>query len=153
MAIEEVIRWLRTEHDDLREVADRLRERAAAPPRGGRERWIAELQARFDEFAGRLRRRTAKEEEGGYLKPVLAAQPTLSEAVDVLRHEHRELGCLLDRLEQSVHRLSPRDNFLLRDCCKRIEDLLCWLERHEEHENHLVLYALGYGARTTPAPQ
>ena len=38
-------------------------------------------------------------------------------------------------------RLAATDVLLLRDCCKRIECLLAWLDRHEEHENHLVVYA------------
>jgi len=138
--MEDIVRWLRGEHDDIHEFVDRLRERVVKSPPGTRDRWIEELGTRFDDFAARFRQRMAKEEEGGYLKPVLDARPSLSAPVDLLKHEHVELTRIIDSVQGAVHRLSLKDNLLLRDCCKRIEDLLCWVERHEEHENHIVLY-------------
>lgn len=148
MPMQEIVRWLRSEHSDVSEYADRLRERAARPPRGDRRKWITELRERFDAFATRVRDRTAREEAGGYLRPVLDARPSLSAQIAVLKHEHDELGRIIDNVGRAVHRLSPKDNLLVRDCCKRIEDLLCWVERHEEHENHIVLYAFAKGTET-----
>lgn len=142
MPTEDIVRWLRHEHDDTRELAGHLRARIASPPRGGKQEWIEELRARFADFATHLRRRITEEERGGYLTPVLQARPALSAAVGVLRHEHDELGRLVERLGRTIGTLRPQHNLLLRDCCKRMEDLLCWVERHEEHENHIVLYAL-----------
>ena len=150
MPTEDVVRWLRSEHDDMRKLAGRLRESIARPPRGGRENWIVELRARFGDFAARARERMAQEEENGYLRPVLDARPSLAAQVDLLKHEHAELARIIDAVHRAVHQLTAKDNLLLRDCCKRIEDLLFWVERHEEHENHIVLYAFakGTGART-----
>jgi hemerythrin-like domain-containing protein len=146
MPIKNIVRWLRSEHNDLRDYADRLRETVAKPPRGGREKWITELAARIDEFAARVRQRMEQEERDGYLRPLVEARPALAPEVDLLRHEHAELAKIIESVQRAVHQLSPRDNLLVRDCCKRIEDLLYWLERHEEHEDHIVLYALGQGA-------
>ena len=152
MPIEEVVRWLRSENDRLVELADRLRERIAKPPRGDRRIWVQELCERFDEFAACLRQRVARHEEGGYLKPVCEARPSLTEQVALLEHEHRELKLLIDKVERAVHQLSPTDNLLLRDCCKRIDLLLGWLERHEEHENHILLYAFAQESGTQTPP-
>lgn len=140
MAEEDVLRWLRDEHDGIHELADRLRERIARPPRGSRENWIRELRERFDSFASCLRERMARQEAGGYLRPVCEARPSLVGQVEMLKHEQDELKRLVDDVQHAVHKLSPRDMLLLRDCCKRIESLLSWFERHEEHENHIVLY-------------
>jgi hemerythrin-like domain-containing protein len=141
MAIEDIVRWLRGEHDNMRNVADRLRERVLKCPPGDRRRWIEELRERYDAFADRFRERMNEEETGGYLKPLLQARPRLAEPVELLRREHRELAYLIESVHRAVHQLSPKALLTLRDCCKRIEDLLYWVERHEEHENHLVLYA------------
>jgi hemerythrin-like domain-containing protein len=152
MPIEDVVRWLRGEHDGLPELADGLRERIVKPPRGDRRIWVQELRQRFDEFAACLRRRCARREEGGYLNPVREARPSLAAQVAVLEHEHGELKLLIDKVERAVHQLSPTDNLLMRDCCKRVELLLGWLERHEEHENHILLYAFAReSGRQTPA--
>jgi hypothetical protein len=148
MASEDIMRWLRSEHGGTHQLADPLRRTAATPPRGGRAQWIAELQARFDGYAGHVCRRIVDEEACGYLRPVLEARPSLAGAAEVLQHEHAELTRLIDRLRRSVHQLTPKDNLLLRDCGKRIENLLSWVERHEEHENHIVLYALAEGSGT-----
>lgn len=147
MPMEDVIRWLRGDQDHLRECGERLRERAAKSPPGAREKWLEELQARFDEFATCVRQRMEREESEGYLKPVLESRPSLAESAEVLRREHGELARIIDGVDRAVRRLAPRDNLLLRDCCKRIEDLLCWVERHEEHENHIVLYAFAENPR------
>jgi len=149
MSMEDIVRWLRSEHSDLNKYADRLRESATRPPRGDRQRWIAELKQRFDDFAARLRERTAREEADGYLRPVIEARPSLAAQVALLKREHDELNRIIASVGRAVHALTPGDNLLVRDCCKRIEDLLCWVERHEEHENHMVLYAFAKGAEAS----
>ena len=140
MPIQDIVRWLRDEHNGLHERVDRLREKLAKPPRGDRRVWVEELQACYDEFAASVRQRMAHEEEAGYLKPVVQARPSLAAQVELLKHEHDELARIIASVGCAVHELSPEDNLLLRDCGKRIESLLSWLERHEEHENHMVLY-------------
>jgi iron-sulfur cluster repair protein YtfE (RIC family) len=139
--MEELVRWLRGRHDDLNESGNRLREKVAKTPPGTRDKWIEELRRCLDDFAACFQKHLASEEAGGYLKPVLEARPSLSGAVELLIHEHDELTRIVESIQQAVHQLPPTARLLLRDCCKRIEDLLHWVERHEEHENHLVLYA------------
>ena len=147
MAINELVRWLRGDHDDLPEYADRLRERVAKSPPGDRRKWIRELSELFDDFAEHVRERMAREEEGGYLQPALEARPSLSEPLSLLKREHEELARIINRLQEAVHDLPPNAHFLLRDVCKRIEDLFTWIERHEEHENYVVLCAFADGDR------
>ena len=141
MGTDDKAAWMFEEHTKVAELSDRLREMVASPPRGDRARWIANLRSRFDDFAMHLRRHLAMEEEGGYLTQVLELRPTLSQAVDLIEHEHQELTRIFDDVQAAVHELSPTDNLLLRDCCQRVEHLLAGIERHEEHENHLVAYA------------
>ncbi len=147
MPVQDIIRWLRSEPGGTRELADRLRAAIANPPRARRQEWIEGLQSAFSAFAAHVRRRMAEEEAGGYLQPVIKVRPSLAEAVEVLRHEHRELTRIMERIQSTVQQLAPWHNFLIRDCCKRIENLVCWVERHEEHENHLVTYVFTEGGR------
>lgn len=133
--------WMLDEHAKVHALSDELREMVTGRPRGDRAQWIKDLGRLFDDFAAHLRRHASLEEEGGYLTHVLQLRPTLSEAVDIIKREHEELTTILRDLQAAVHELAPTDNLLLRDCCKRVEHFLTWVERHEEHENHIVIYA------------
>ncbi|MGD8450781.1 MAG: hemerythrin domain-containing protein [Phycisphaerae bacterium] len=145
MATTDIVRWLRDEHNHSQEHADELRGTVAHLPRGDRRTWLSELREQFDGFTACVRQRMSRMEEGGYLQPVLQARPDLAKQVELLTHEHTELVRLIDSIHHAVHQLSPDDNLLLRDCCRRIETLLSWVERHEEHENHIVLYVFNQG--------
>jgi hemerythrin-like domain-containing protein len=125
----DVAAWMAQEHAKVHELSGELRER------------VTGLRNRFDDLATRLRRHASLEEKGGYLTHVVERRPTLSQAVDIIKREHEELATILRDLQAAVHELAPTDNLLLRDCCKRVEHFLTWVERHEEHENHLVLCA------------
>lgn len=141
MPKKELSAWMLEEHTTTRELSDELRAKVTSRPGGDRVRWIEELRTIFDKYAAHVRRHAPLEEEGGYLKQVLELRPTLTEAVDIIKHEHEELVTILADVQTAVHELAPTDNFLLRDCCKRVRHLLTWMERHQEHENHIVLYA------------
>jgi hemerythrin-like domain-containing protein len=141
MGTNDVATWMLDEHARVHELSGELRARVTGRPRGDHVQWIADLRSRFDELATRLRRHASFEETGGYLTHVVERRPTLSQAVDIIRREHQELGVILRDLQASIHELAPTDNLLLRDCCRRVEHFLYWVERHEEHENHLVLCA------------
>ena len=147
MAMNDLIRWLRGRHTDLHDHGDALLEKVARTPPATREKWIEDLQARFHEFAVCFRQQLADEEEGGYLKPLAESRPALGEAVTMLKHEHIELTRIIDRIEKTVQSLTPQSRLVLRDCCRRVEDLMNWVERHEEHENHLMLYAFSEDTR------
>jgi len=133
--------WMLDEHAKIHELGDQLRHKVATPPRGDRAAWIADLRRQFDEFVARLERHMAMEEEEGYLSHVTELRPTLSEAVAIIRHEHEELKRVLASVQEAIRELQPEDVLFLRDACRRIEHLLLWIERHEDHENHLVVYA------------
>lgn len=141
MNVDDLTTWMLEEHAKVAELADHLRKRVASPPRGDRDVWIADLRRECDEFATHMARHLAMEEEGGYLMQVVELRPSLSQAVEIIRNEHEELTQIFQEVQEAVHELAPADVLLLRDCCKRIEYLLTWLDRHEEHENHLVVYA------------
>ncbi len=141
MHADDLTNWMLDEHEKIHELSAELRATVAAPPRGDRATWIARLRDRFDGFAAHVSRHLEMEEQDGYLTQVVELRPTLSEAVELIRHEHEELTEIFRDVQAAVHELAPTDILLLRDCCKRIECLLTWIERHEEHENHLVLYA------------
>jgi hemerythrin-like domain-containing protein len=146
VGLDDLIRWLRDEHNGIHDLIDQLRQTAAKPPRGDRRNWVRELNEHYGAFAASLRERMARQEQRGYLQPVREIRPALSGQVDLLEHEREELKRLVDNLERAVQKLTPSDNLLLRDCCKRIECLLGWFERHQEHENHLVLYVFAQAA-------
>lgn len=133
--------WMLDEHAKIHELGDQLREKIASPPRGDRAQWIDDLRRRFDDFTDRIRRHMTIEEDGGYLTHVTDLRPTLSEAVAIIRHEHEELKHIVEDVQRAIHELGPNDILFFRDCCRRIEHLLLWIERHEDHENHLVIYA------------
>lgn len=141
MPSEDLSNWMLEENAKVHEMGSDLRAKVTQRPRGERAAWIADLRARFDDYAAHLRRHRAMEEEGGYLSQVTTLRPTLAPAIEVIRHEHAELTTILDDVQVAIHELTPTDNLLLRDCCRRIEHFLAWIERHEEHENHIVMYA------------
>lgn len=133
--------WMLEENAKVHQLSGELREIVSQPPRGSRAAWIKDLQGRFGDFAGHLRWHERMEENGGYLTQVAELRPTLSKAVETIRHEHQELTTILEEVQAAVESLTATDNLVLRDCCRRIEHFLSWIERHEEHENHIVIYA------------
>jgi hemerythrin-like domain-containing protein len=134
-------RGLLGEHARIAELGDQLRGVVASPPRGERKQWLDAMRFCFDEYALHLQQHLKTEEEGGYLRQVVELRPTLSEAVEIIRHEHSELAQILQDVQMAIHDLRPADNLMLRDCSERIKNLMHWIERHEEHENHIVMYA------------
>ncbi|MBU0640875.1 MAG: hemerythrin domain-containing protein [Planctomycetes bacterium] len=140
METKEVAAWMVAEHEKICTLNDEIRALIARAPRENLGPWIADLRGRFDEFVKRLDQHMTIEEEDGYLAQVRELRPALSEAVDMIKHEHIELLQILHDIQAALHQLAPTDNLLVRDCCRRIEQLLLWIERHEEHENHIVMY-------------
>jgi hypothetical protein len=134
--------WMRNESVRIRDLANELREHMSTVPGRDRKPWLAELAVRFDHLTVHLQRMMAIEEEDGYLTPVIEHRPALAGAVELLRHEHDELRCLTENLTATVHNLRPEDNLIISDTCTRIQIYLGHVQRHEEHENHIVLYTL-----------
>lgn len=132
--------WMQSEYERVHELANRLREHIVSRPRGELTLWLKELSLRYDHFAAHVLRHLELEEEDGYLLPVLEQRPTLARQVEILRHEHDEIKQLIKNVGEAVHALKSSDSLLIRDCCTRIQVLLGHVERHGEHENHMVLY-------------
>jgi hemerythrin-like domain-containing protein len=144
--------WMKKQAQHLQELGAGLREHIVSVPGASRVTWLAELARRFDHFVDHLHQILAAEEQQGYLTPVLEQRPSLSQQVELLRHEHDELRILADDLRRMVHSLRPEDHLLVRDTCTRIQIFLGHLQRHEEHENHIVLYTLTEDIGTAEGP-
>jgi len=141
MEARELATWMKAEGTRVSELAQRLREHVVTIPSAGVQDWLRELVRRFNHFSAHLRRMMQMEEEDGYLLPVIEQRHTLVTEVEQLRHQHDELRKLMSDLERTVHELSPEDPLLIRDCCTRVQVFLGHVARHEEHENHIVLYS------------
>ena len=134
--------WMKKESLKVHELSNQLREHIITVPTGSRKDWLEEFAKRFDHFTSHVRRMMNIEEEDGYLLPVIEHRPSLTSQVEMLRHEHAELRKLTDDLHEVVHSLRPEDNLLIRDTCTRVQIYMGHVQRHEEHENHIVLYTL-----------
>ncbi len=141
MKTREVAAWMRVEHEKVQDLANILRENVAVVPRANLAVWIEDVQSRFEHFRAHLIKHQALEEHDGYLATVVERRPALSPEVDRLQHEHRELSRVMNGIHEAVKALAPQDRLLVRDCCNRIESLLCYIERHDELENNLVTFA------------
>ena len=76
-------------------------------------------------------------------------RPVLTREVERLAHEHYETQQILDRIHQEIDQLKPDDHLLIRDCCARIQDVIGYIEHHENAENLLVFTAFTDDLGTT----
>jgi len=133
-----IAKWLRSEHEQVNVLADRLRACTAVIPRTSLAPWIAEIRGHFEHFRAHMIRHIALEEDKGYLSEVMVRRPTLAGRVERLAHEHRELIKLIDGLHRALSDLGDGDRLLAYDCSRRIDDLLGFVDHHESEENDLV---------------
>lgn len=131
--------WIQTEHAKIDALAIELQEKVAVIPRAHQQRWIADVRASFDEFADHVHRHQSLEEQDGYMTAVVDERPTLSHEVDRLAHEHGELEQIMAGIKRQLAELSPDDALLIRDACRRIQNLLLYLEHHTKEENLMVM--------------
>ncbi len=136
-----IAQWIREEHAKVEELMQRLRERSQPAPRIVKDEWIRELRDRFEHLRAHLHKHMAFEEADGYLLQVLDLRPTLSDQVERLRREHRQLLRILDSIHALLEGLQRDDQLIIRDVCARIRDLLEYLEQHENQENMIVTHA------------
>lgn len=142
MQAKDVAEWMRVQYETVHKLANDLRTKIAESPRGDVNHWLDDLRARFGRFQGHVTEHMRIEEDGGYLKPVLENRPTLARQVDLLRDEHRQICVLMREIADSLGKLTANDHVLMRHCGGRIKNILSIIERHEDHENHMVLYSL-----------
>jgi len=136
---QEHVNWIQTEHEKIAGLSARLQERVAVVPRANQTRWIADVTAAFEHFRAHLVRHQALEEEGGYMLGVVELRPALSREVERLAHEHLEIDHIMADIQRQLEDLKPDDNLRIRDACRRIQNLLLYLEHHEHEENLLVV--------------
>ncbi len=139
---QELARWLAEEHQKVSELAANMQEIVAVAPRTNQHKWIEGLREAFERLRAHLMKHISLEERDGYMVPVTKRRPALGREVDRLAHEHREFKRILDHIHDQVESLEPEDDLTIRDCCRRIQDLLSYVEHHENAENLLVLTAL-----------
>lgn len=131
--------WLRQEHEKVHELAIRLQERVSILPRTNREKWIQDVRDAFDDFRSHMTKHMAIEEQDGYMASVVEMRPALAREVDRLAHEHLELTQIMDSIQVELHDLRGQDHLLILDCCRRIQNLLQYLEHHEKDECLVLL--------------
>lgn len=139
MNAKDLAQWMHEEHDKVHELAARLLETTVTIPRIKRDEWLTRLRERFEHLRAHLHQHMALEERDGYLPSVSLKRPTLSGEVDRLKHEHEELIRVMDGIRNDLNALTEDDQLLIRDCCRRIENLIGFIEKHEQDENLIVL--------------
>jgi hemerythrin-like domain-containing protein len=141
MNAQELARWLRDEHEKVNELSTILREKVAAPPQANQQKWIEEARRAFEHLRAHNIKHIALEEQDGYMSVVTQARPMLGRTVERLGHEHYELQYLMTRIHEELQQVRLQDNLLMRDVCARVQNLLSYIEHHENSENLLVLSA------------
>ncbi len=141
MKARELAQWMRDEHEKVHELAEKLQEKAAIIPRTNQGRWIQDARQAFDHLRAHMIKHMALEEQDGYMLCVVEQRPALSREVERLAREHASLAHILNSIHQELGELRPEDQLLILDCCRRIQNLLQYVERHEKDENLLVLTA------------
>ncbi len=142
MDAEQLAGWLKKEHKAVRELVVQVGERAAAMPLANHAQWIGALRESFEHFRAHLTKVMALKEKDGYLAVVVERRPVLSREVERLAHEHDEFTRLMNMIHQALAELQPEDQLMIRDCCHRLRDLLCYVEHHDSAENLMILSAL-----------
>jgi iron-sulfur cluster repair protein YtfE (RIC family) len=141
MDTRELARWISQEHGRVEELSSALRDTVSHMPKTHREPWIAELRDVFERFHAHMLKHMALEEHEGYLTPVIEAKPSLGAKAERLHHEHREFERLMGGIRELLANVTPADRLLVRDCCRRIGDLLDYVSHHENRENVLLIDA------------
>ncbi|MFH1418623.1 MAG: hemerythrin domain-containing protein [Planctomycetota bacterium] len=141
MTPQEIARWIRDEHEQIKVLSEALLEKVAIAPQSNEQKWIRELREAFDHLRAHMVKHMSLEGRDGYMLPVVNRRPALAREVDRLAHEHGELTRVMEQIHCSLHELEPADRLLIRDCCKRVRDLLQYLEHHEAEENYLIVSA------------
>lgn len=139
MDTHELANWIREEHHKVDELSSMLRERAGVIPHANVAEWIVDVRDRFEHFRAHLMRHMALEEHEGYMAGVVRKRPALSEVVERLRHEHREVGKIMDGVSTALTNVEVGDRLLIRDLSCRILNLIQVVEHHEADENLMLL--------------
>ncbi len=135
----QLAQWMHDEHERVHDLATTLKETIVTVPLSHRGEWLEKLRGRYEHLRAHLHKHMALEERDGYLPTVAAHRPSLSKEVDRLRHEHDELMRIMDGIRRDLDDLNESDPLLIDDCCRRIENLIGSIDRHEQDENLIML--------------
>jgi iron-sulfur cluster repair protein YtfE (RIC family) len=138
MRPDDLASWMREEHEKVHELKAKLREKVAVLPRVHVDDWINDVRERFEHLRAHMIRHMGLEEHAGYLDATREKRPALSAQVAKLNHEHREMGGIMDDIHRDIGQMSAKDRLLIRDACWRTEQLLSYVDHHEEQEKWLV---------------
>ena len=126
------------EHEHVSDLADQLRERVSIVARKCTESWIRDTIDQFQDFRAHVQKHMELEESQGHMAAVVEQRPSLAPRIDRLLQEHRDLTQLLDDLYILCGDLMPDRRLLLRDFCYRVQNILSYIEHHEDEENDLI---------------
>ncbi len=93
-------------------------------------------------FQRHLARLMGLEEHDGYMSMVTAANPALSETVDVLSGEHERFRTEINQLVSKLECLASDETILLDDISRQLLSLLDEVDRHGSKEIRLIQQAL-----------
>ena len=135
--------WLREEHLELARSTELLKEKTAFVPRLQQQRWLDEMRKEFEHFRQHMIKHQSLEERDGYMVSVVEHQPALNHEVMRLAHEHSEIHRMLDGIREDLKEITPDDRLMILDTCRRIQNLLQYIEHHEKDEDLLVTSLFG----------
>jgi hypothetical protein len=147
----EMSEWIRAESKLVDELSGRLCKEAACVPHENVASWLSDLRAHFERFRAHFHKHMALEEGGGggYLAPVLECRPELTDEVEHLRDEHREMGTLMTSIYDELCDLTPAKPLMMLDCCRRIQHLVQIINHHEDRENLILSLVFSRDLGTT----
>jgi len=137
----EIARWLREQHDKVKDLSAHLDRQVAAVPHHNVDQWLVNLTDEFERYRAHFEKHMALEQEGGYLAPVLEQRPTLAAEVTHLHAQHGQISQVMTWILSELNGLTSANRLLLRDACARIDTLIEIISEHEEQENLLVSQA------------
>jgi hemerythrin-like domain-containing protein len=137
---EDLARWMRTEHDALKELNKLIRQHIADMPEINRADWLRGLKIAFERLRAHLERHYAAKEADGYLRMVIDMRPTLSNQVERMRREHDEILRLAARALRDLNDVMPDNRLLIGDICARIQRFMAVVADHEQREIMITMY-------------
>lgn len=141
MTHQDTARIIKKEHEIVERLIDELRQETAVVPRANLKPWTDRLFPKFEHFRAHMTKHMALEEVDGYMVQVSRQLPALEVEIDRLAHEHGELMTLMNGIYESLKNLADDDRLIARDSCRRIGDLLSYVEHHENEESRLLTFA------------
>lgn len=128
---------IREEHRGIRQQMKYILKLWEKQPQANGGEWFRELEHLTRDLRQTLETHFKFEEKGGFMKPVLEARPTKSQAVDHLLEEHGRILEQFDRLIASLEaaKIEPAR---LKDLGEEYKNLIAGVQHHERAENELI---------------